>query len=319
MMTYKEINEFLASFKSDSYNRKQIGNNKQLIISVYEYLNKLGLSKETTEIIISNIAYLNKDSINISLYLELLSKTLGFLKTYELKDIINIVREIHDIYNKSSANIPLEEYLHDTQDTRIRKLFLNRNNKYILKNFNTSSSINYVCDLKLAAAISLSKKDYNEFITYIDEYEKFQDSYSPLINFKTYNKIREHLKDNTLLFWDTLFGNEYVVALTKNNIELKEIYKANIYSQYSCKEAEREQSIQLDLFSYQETEEKIDLISEDIKAFQLCTIYNSTNLPEFNEEKDLLFYYKGLLNKKDAITLPKLKTQKSNAFLYDMN
>ena len=46
MMTYKEINEFLMSFNTTSYNRSQIGNNKQIIISIYEFLNKLNLSKE---------------------------------------------------------------------------------------------------------------------------------------------------------------------------------------------------------------------------------------------------------------------------------
>ena len=60
MMTYKEINEFLTSFNTTSYNTSQIGNNKQTIISIYEFLKKLNLSKENILIIIENIAYFNK-------------------------------------------------------------------------------------------------------------------------------------------------------------------------------------------------------------------------------------------------------------------
>ena len=101
MMTYKEINEFLMSFNTTSYNRSQIGNSKQIIISVYEFLNKLNLSKKNIDIIITNIAYLNKDEINIALYLELLSKSIGFATSYDLREVIKVVKEIHDIYFKS--------------------------------------------------------------------------------------------------------------------------------------------------------------------------------------------------------------------------
>ncbi len=319
MMTYKEINEFLTSFKPDSYNRSQIGNNKQIVISIYEYLYKLNISKENINNLISNIAYLNKDNLNIPLYLELLSKSLGFTTTYELKDVVDVVREIHNIYFKQSARISLEEYLHDTNETRIRKLFLNRNNKYLIKDFNTST-LNYICDVKLAAAIGLNQKNYKEFITYIDEQEKFQDSYSPLIIFKTYNLIRKHLKGKTLLFWDILFGNEYIVAFNKYNIDMIDIYKENIYQEESTKKASLKEPIQLDLFGEQEEELLVKpCINKDVKMFQICTIYNSKDLPNFAKEKELLTYYKKFLNSKDGITLPKLKNQSKSTFIYDIN
>ena len=73
MMSYQEINEFLTSFNINSYNRTQIGNSKQLIITIYEFLSKLNINKSNIDTIISNIAYLNKDNTNIALYLELLS------------------------------------------------------------------------------------------------------------------------------------------------------------------------------------------------------------------------------------------------------
>lgn len=319
MMTYKEINEFLMSFKPDSYNRSQIGNNKQLVISIYEYLYKLNISKENIDILISNIAYLSKDNLNIPLYLELLSRSLGFLNNYELKDIIGTVKEIHDIYFNSSAKISLEEYLHDTNESRLRKLFLNRNNKYLLKDYSRTSIINYICDIKLAAAIVLDQKQYKDFITYIENSEKSQDSYSPLITFKIYCKLRKNLRETSLLFWDILFGNEYVVALNKHSIEISEIYKENVYSTKRPKKENIVEPIQLDLFSLQEQEEKQACIDKNIKAFQLCTIYNSRKLPNFDSEKDILMYYKRLLNNNGVITLPKLKSQNKSNYIYDIN
>lgn len=321
MLTYKEINEFLSSFNSNSYNRSQIGNNKQLIINIYDFLSKLNITKENADLLINNIAYLNKDGINISLYLELLSKSLGFINTYELKEVINVVKEIHDIYYKSSANIPLEEYLHDTTETRIKKLFLNRNNKYLMKNFESDTSLSYLADLKLAAAIALSQKEYKEFIGYIDNYEMYQDSYSPILTFKTYSTVRLEIKEEKRLFWDILFANEYMVALTKHNIPIKDIYKKNIFkSKKSAKKVSNQIPIQLDLFSYEEAEVTPSIkIDEDINVLQTCTIYNTDNLIDFEQEKDLLLYFEKLLNNKEMIILPKLKNKKAGAFIYEMN
>lgn len=320
MMTYQEINEFLTSFNINSYNRTQIGNSKQLIITIYEFLNKLDLKKDNIDTIISNIAYLNKETTNIALYLELLSKSLGFAKQYDLKEVLKRVKEIHDIYYKSSAIVPLEEYIHDTTDERIRKLFLNRNNKYLMKNFESPEAINAIGNLKFASAIALDSKEYKEFLSYIDEFEKFQDFYSPLLVFKTYNKVRKQLKNEKRLFWDILFGNEYVVALTKHSMPTKDIFKRNLYSNYKQKQSSKQIAIQLDLFSFlEEDEEEGQYITEDINSFQLCTIYNSNELPDFEEEKDLLLYYMRLIKGKETIVLPKLKTNKIASYQYKLN
>lgn len=322
MMTFKKINEFLTSFHNTSYNRCQIGNSKHTIISVYEILNKLNLSEDNISTIINNIAYLNKDNINIPLYLELLSKSIGFATCYDLRDVLKIVKEVHNVYYENSSNIPLEDYLHDTPDTRIRKLFLNRNNRYLIRRFDKEETIAYLADLKLACAISLDSKDYKEFISYIDNFENYQDSYSPLLTFKTYNKIRHNLKDDTQLFWDIFFGNEYIVALNKHNMTVNEIFKKNIFTNYKKKKRNSKQMpVQLDLFSYLEenTEEDIITINEDIKSFQICTIYNSSDLPDFDEEKDLLLYYKKLLNNKDSVILPKLKNKNISSYQYELN
>ncbi len=319
MMAYQEINEFLTSFNINSYNRTQIGNSKQLIITIYEFLSKLNINKSNIETILSNIAYLNKDNTNIALYLELLSKSLGFAHSYNLKEVLKTVKEIHDIYYKSSSLVPLEEYIHDTTDERIRKLFLNRNSKYLTKNFESPEAIKAIGDLKFASAIALDSKEYKEFLNYIDEFEKFQDYYSPLLIFKTYSKVRKDLKENKRLFWDILFGNEYVVALTKHNMPTKDIFKKNIYSNYKKKQSSKQIAIQLDLFSYLEDKEESTYMTEDINSFQLCTIYNSNELPDYEEEKDLLIYYRNLIKGKETIILPKLKTSRISSYQYNLN
>ena len=317
MMTYKDINAFLSHFNTNSYNRSQIGNDKQIIIAIYEFLQKLNISKNTIDEIISHVAYLRKDHMNIPLYLEILSKSLGYINNYELKDVIKVTKDIHDIYYDSVEDISLEEYLHDTSDTRISKLFLNRNNKYIEKLFISDESYEYLADLKLVAAINLDTNEYKEFIGYLEDFAKYQKTYSPLLVFKTYNELREQLKDLTRLFFDILYGNEYLVGLNKNSIQVEELYKKNIFKEKrnSIKATE---PVQLDLFSYQDEETKPS-VKESINCFQICSIYNATELPDFHEEKDLLVYYNHLLNNKEMIILPKLKNQTNARYIYEIN
>lgn len=318
-MTYQESNEFLESFESDSYNKNQIGSNKQTISSIYEFLNKLGISTDNIEQLIKNIAYLNHNNINIPLYLELLSKSLGFITDYDLKDIITVTKEIHDIYYRHSPKISLEEYLHDLSDVRLKKIFLSRNKKYINKNFNTPEMIDYVSDLKLAAAIALDSKNYKYFINYIDNFEDYKASYSPILMFKQYFKVRKHLKNKTLIFWDILFGNEYMVALNKNNIDIKDIYQKNVFNKtIKSKEKASQELVQLDLFTYQDEIIEESTIPDEIKAIQICTIYNDTYLPNFKKEQDFLGYYKNILNDKDMIVLPKLKKDSNAQYIYEI-
>ena len=164
MSTYEEINKFLSQFKTDSYNREQIGNNKQLIIKTYEYVTKFKVYKRQAETIINNIAYLKKDSVNIPIYLELLSKSIGYLDTYKLKDVIAVVKQIHDIYNVNANRIELDEYIHATDDEKTRKLFLTLNNKYLNRSFTTEDVLPYVNNLKFALAVELSNKENQHFL-----------------------------------------------------------------------------------------------------------------------------------------------------------
>ena len=315
MLTYKEINEFLSHFNSNSYNKKQIGSEKNIIISIYEHLTKQQISKENIDILIKNIAYLNKDDINIPLFIELLTKSLGFINEYGIETVIKIVKEIHDIYYESSNEIEMSDYIHESEEERIKELFLDRNNKYLEKDFTKAEE--YVNSLKLAAAIKLDQKDYKEFMIYINDFKLFKNTYSPVDMYKTYLTIRTMLKDDKLLFWDILFGNEYIVALIKNNASIKEMFKNNIYNQ--PKEVVKPQLVQLDIFTFDQEEETTSSINikEEIKTLQISTIFNSKEIPEVKENKSLIDFFDSVVDKHENLVLPKLKN-KVGKYRYDI-
>lgn len=303
MSTYEEINKFLSQFKTDSYNREQIGNNKQLIIKTYEYVTKFNVYKRQAETIINHIAYLKKDSVNIPIYLELLSKSIGYLDTYKLKDVITVVKQIHDIYNENANRVELDEYIHATDDEKTRKLFLTLNNKYLNRSFISEDVLPYVNDLKFALAVELSNKEYQDFINYIDNFESFQNTYSPLMMYKTYLRVRGSIKDLSRLFWDLFFGNEYMVALVKHNVSIKDVHGKpfNTKSNKTNKVYNHEQ-LQLDL-------------SDNQGKFQIATIFSSKLLTDYETEKDMLDYYERLSKyNTETIVLPKLKNNSN--YLY---
>lgn len=304
MSTYEEINRFLSQFKTDSYNREQIGNNKQLIIKVFEYITKFNVYKKQAETIINNIAYLKKDRVNIPIYLELLSKSIGYLDTYKLKDVIMVVKQLHDIYVESAPKIELDEYIHATDDEKTRKLFLTLNNKYLNRTYTQEDILPYVSNLKFALAVELSSKEYQDFINYIDNFENFQNTYSPLLMYKTYLRVRDNLKDMSKLFWDLLFGNEHMVALVKHNISIKDIHSKSSYSKDSKnkKVIKQHESVQLEF-------------SKELDKFQILTIYESNLLTDYETEKDMLDYYERLSKyNTETIVLPKLKNNSN--YLY---
>ena len=151
--------------------------------------------------------------------------------------------------------------------------------------------------------MTLTQKEYQEFNTYIDNYEKFQDTYSPLIMLKYYFKAREYLKLTIKLFWDILFGNEYLASLNKNNISINQIYDGNVYKKSET--LNHNQIEQLDLFTYKEIKQNYH--NKEINTFQISTIYNSGKYPNFESEKDFLMYYRNLTDTRNSLELPKLK------------
>lgn len=305
--------KFLIKFNVSSYNRTQIGNDKPTIIKIYDFLQNINISQNDIEVVINHLAYLSKDEINLSLYLDLIAKSLGFQEEFDLEEILFIVKEIHDIYNENSNKVPLDDYLKEKSENRVRKIFLNSNNKYILKSFKQHSALNYVAELKFAAAMALNQKEYQDFSNYVDNYDKFQETYSPLLMLKSYLKVRNYLKGITKLFWDILFGNEYVVSLNKHSISTSQIYNSNIYNNSNTLTPKN--TVQLDLFTYQDYKEIIH--TKNVDTFQLCTIYNSRKYPDFEKEKDFIMYYRNLADAKDSLDLPKLK-QSANNYVYNI-
>ncbi|HAB67286.1 MAG TPA: hypothetical protein DCE23_07960, partial [Firmicutes bacterium] len=137
--------------------------------------------------------------------------------------------------------------------------------------------------------------------------------YSPIINFQTYRKIRNSLKGKSKLFWDIYFGNEYIIALSKNNIEIRSIYKENVYDYNVINQVNKCE--QLDLFSYQNVEERKEIKPEqNIKSFQICTVYNCSTIPTFAEESEMVNYFQNKNNL--PVILPKLKNNDSN-YIYE--
>lgn len=314
-MTLKEISAFLSSFNTNLYHKNQIGSHKPYIIAIYNYLKKQELSEERIDELIKYIAYFDKKDINLPLYLEILIKSLGYETDYSLEEILEIVKEIHDVYNQNMNLKDIVEYIHATEDEKLRNIFLS-NNKYLDRHFTSLKSLTYLDDLRLIAAIYLDDNAYKDFMKYLDNFAENKDCYAPLILFKTYTKLRTHLHDMPKLFWDIYFGNEYLISLYKYNINRHELFKKNIYSQKE--KTKNTQPVQLDLFTYQDFAEPTDK-QLNLKPFQYCTIYNSISLPDFNEEKDLLLYYKNLLDNKQIIVLPKLKNKKQASYMYETN
>ncbi len=312
-MTYKEINIFLSSFNTHSYNKLQIGSDKGVIISIFEFLKRINLSDEKINELILYIAYLNNKEVNIPLFLEILSKSLSYESTYDLKEIVDISLLVHNLYEDNYVD--LTDYIHEPNDSRLRKLFL-YHNKYIQKRFYGEQTLSYIDELKLAAAMKLDKNEYKEFTEYLNNIDK--KSYSPFTNLNMYLKLRSNLKGLCKLFWDIFFGNEYLVALSKNNVNITDVYQQNFNPKEQVRIKKEIEPIQLDIFTYQEMEEQ-EQKAFTVNAFQISYIYDSDNLPELEYEKDVVEYYKSLLNNKRLLILPKLKSKKYGSYVYETN
>jgi len=303
VMAYREIGEFLSQFNISSYNRAQIGNDKSLLIKIYDFLKRLNISKEDTELLINNISYLRKEDVNIPLFLEILSRSLGYVEEYTLSTIIKSVIKVHNIYKNEIPEIPLEEYIHLVETDRIRKLFLTKN--IDVKTYN----VDYISDLKFAAAIILQQKEYSDFVSYIETNNNTQ----TLVGFTTYIKLRKKLDKEPRLYWDLYFGNEYLILLNKINIPFDEIFKERLYRK---KKKEQIDPIQLDLFTYEEVE-KEELKLQEYALFQINSIYDCNDIPYLENEKELIKYYNNLLEGKEYVVLPKYKGYSNNKYIFN--
>ena len=195
------------------------------------------------------------------------------------------------------------DYIKESKDNKLRKLYLNANNKYVLKSFKDNTRLNYLSELKFASAMCLKKKDYQEFNMSVEKYDTLQETYSTLLIISTYVKVRKFLSGETKLFWDILFGNEYIVSLSKNNIAVNYLYQRNVYKKGEV--LNHNHNEQLDLFNYQSVKQESHNL--DITCFQICTIYNSNKIPDFEQEKELIMYYKNLADTEGMLEMAKLK------------
>ena len=310
-MTHKEINMFLSSFNTQSYNKEQIGNDKAIIINIYEFLKRLNLTEDKITELILHIAFLRKKDVNLPVFLEILSKSLSYDTVYDLKDILDISYRVHNLYEDNLVD--LTDYVHETNDYRLKDLFL-YNNKYIAKRFYEEETLGYIDELKLAAAIELDKNEYKDFTDVVNNIEK--KLYSPITNLNTYLRIRPNITGLSKLFWDIFFGNEYLVALVKNNLNVAEIYEKNFTATVE-KPKKAQEPVQLDIFTYQDDEEP--KLFEDVNAYQISYIFESGKLPQLELEKDIIDYYKSLLENKQSIVLPKINDKKYTSYVYETN
>lgn len=280
-MSRRKSKTFINCYNHETYNHQQIGNNEKTIRKVYDYLKSLNLLEDDIDTILYDLSYTLSSSINLPLFLNLMTKSIDYKQEYTIDNILIIVRQIHDIYNGYQISINLEEYLNSNEDTNNKNMYLSSDNKYILRNFKNNFPVNYIVELKYAAAMKLSDKDYLDYVSYLDDYQTLQETYSPLLLFKSYTTIREDLQGNAKLFWDLLLGNEYIISLYRNNILINQMFKENTLSK------ERE-----------------------IKTFQISSIYANKNLPIFNSDQEFLMYYRHYANtSENEIILPKLKEQ----------
>ncbi len=310
-MTHKEINMFLSSFNTQSYNKEQIGNDKALIINIYEFLKRLNLTEDKITELILHIAYYNKREVKLPVFLEILSKSLSYDTVYDLKDILDISYRVHNLYEDNLVD--LTDYVHETNDYRLRDLFL-YHNKYVIKRFYEEETLRYIDELKLAAAIELDKNEYKDFTDVVNNIEK--KTYSPITNLNTYLRIRSNITGLAKLFWDIFFGNEYLVALVKNNLNVAEIYEKNFTTTVE-KPKKVQEPVQLNIFTYEDVEEKQTF--ENVNAYQISYIFESDKLPQLELEKDIIDYYKSLLENKQSIVLPKLNDKKYTSYVYETN
>lgn len=276
-MSYQEMANFLANFKASLYNQNQIGSDKQLIASAYESLSTITLTIEEKKIIIDNLAIFSKEDINIELYLRFLKTSLGFVCNYSLQTIMNVIKKVHDAY----------------------------------LNNNVTSFIKELSNLKFAAAVVLTKKDYQEFIKRIET--DSPDNINICYIFNTYNKIRSKISPESKLFWDIFFGQEYLAFLIKSNIPLNEVIKPQ-KNRKTNKEPIK--PVQLDLFTYQEVETKEPSFNT-LNCYQIVDLYNQSRKPIIKEEKSKNDFFEQNSIIENSIILPKLK--KSHNYLYNQD
>ena len=300
-----------------NYLETQLGSNEDKVTRIKQYLKKLKISYTLRESIMDFLAYQNEEDINCALYLDIFSKAINFIDTMELNTLLNIIKNVHDVY-QNVADIKLNIFMNMSQDEIIEKLYIGTD---IKKEFNTDITEQYLNNLRFTAAINLDNKEYrNLFNSFTNNI-----TYSAHYIFNLYKRLRKNLDLETLTFFDIYFANEYLIELHKINISISEITSRRNTTSYNRKTNYKNYyvqkielidelipSIQLDIFSYDKidkftsytNEYVVDYETYSLPTFQLTYLFEVEDLPI---EETKYGIKKILDSSKEQIELPKIK------------
>lgn len=207
-----------------NYNDNQLGSNENKVNRINQYLKKLKLNFTIRETIINYLSYQPEDSINCALYLDILSKSLSYIETMELSDLLPIVKNVHDVY-QNITDLRLINFINLTPDEVIDKLYVGD----YKHSFETEELQQYLNNLRFTAAINLDNKQYKNLFNSLSG----NITYSAHYIFTLYKKLRKNLDKEPLVFFDIYFANEYLIELHKVNINIGEISKRKGKTNYS--------------------------------------------------------------------------------------
>ena len=283
--------EFLNNFDFNKYSVDLLGSDKKSITKVFEYLVKQDMDKPLIKAIINHIATYSRDNINIPLFLCLLSVSLGYMPEYNLDLVLSTVKNVHDIYCNSAPKIDFDEFAHLKEDEMLWRVFV-INGKVIPRLFN-DTDFNYINDLKFSCAVNLQNNEYQAFVNNIYENDNDQ-----LVMFNIYKGLRMNISKVNRIYWDIIFGINYLLTLDKYDVDVNKIYSGTSKARL---ENERDY-IQLDIFNYKD----FDKTDNKYKVFQINNCYNNLDIPKLDENK-LISFYRSLVENKDFVFLPKYK------------
>ena len=302
-----------------NYNETQLGSNEDKISRIKQYLKKLKMTYTRRETVIDYLAFQIEEDINCALYLDILSKSLNFIDTMELNDLLRVIKSVHDIY-ENVTDLNLNEFISLSQDEVIDRLYVGSE---IKRSFEKEELEQYLNNLRFTAAINLSNKKYRNLFNSLSN----NITYSAHYIFNLYKQLRKNLDLETLTFFDIYFANEYLIELHKININISEITsrrtstnynrKTNYKSYYAQKfeyEDELRPSLQLDIFSVDKVDEytkcKNKYIKEyepfDFEGFQVSNLLLIDDLPI---EETKYGVKKIIESSKEQIDLPKVKKE----------
>ena len=309
-----------------NYNETQLGSNEDKISRIKQYLKKLKITYTRRETIIDFLSFQLEEDINCALFLDILSKSLNFIDTMELNDLLKVIKNVHDIY-ENVTDLNLNEFINLSQDEAIDRLYIGSE---IKRSFEKESLDQYLNNLRFTAAINLNNKEYRNLFNSLSN----NITYSAHYIFNLYKQLRKNLDLETLTFFDIYFANEYLIELHKININISEITsrrtstnynrKTNYKSYYAQKFEyvdDLRPSLQLDIFTLTKIDEytkfeNIYINNYDLFEFEEFQVSNLLEIEDLPIEETKYGIKKIIENSKERFILPKAKeTNKTNEII----